>query len=192
MKKLNLTQSHILFLIIPFLFTFYSCRHETSERYDIESEIVCCPINPILTETGLESRGLKKKPITVLPIIELTRTGCFGYCPVYYIKVFEDGNAYLSGLRHLPLIGEYKAKISNELVQEIRCKALDIGFYDFDNTYPDESVVIYDLPSVITTISSCNTRKTIEDRHPSPDALRDFEEWLTTKLMNLSWEINVR
>ena len=98
----------------------------------------------------------------------------------------------MEGIVYLPFIGTYKTPVSDAFIQNIQCRAFDCGYFSTDDNYPKASMLIYDAPSVITHISSCNRAKKITETGYAPEALRHFEQWLIQELMHLPWTSGVK
>jgi hypothetical protein len=77
----------------------------------------------------------------------ITRTGCFGQCPVYELSVNAEGLVRYQGHLNVPNVGRYQKQLSQEQVQSLVLTLKEADFFALDAEY-DEGVT--DLPTVIT------------------------------------------
>ena len=104
-------------------------------------------------------------------IISLSRTACYGTCPVYTIKIFPDGTGIYNGVRFVEFIGEKKFSVKKNQINSIFRKAEEIGFSSMKNKYTE---LITDLPTCYVTIKN----KQIEDYYGAPKELKDLEKMI--------------
>ena len=93
------------------------------------------------------NRGVKKLDATAF--IELETTPCFGTCPTYTMKLFADGKASFNGRQYSKKQGDYIAVFSEEEVEKIFSRLLDLKVMERPDAYDDPRVT--DLPSNILT-----------------------------------------
>ncbi|MCP3027048.1 DUF6438 domain-containing protein [Halobacillus sp. A5] len=83
--------------------------------------------------------------------LTLTRTGCFGDCPVYHVEVRSDGMVKWHGEFFVAQIGECEWKLDDDQMK--RLLALMDGFDFFNYEYEANGFPATDLPSCITSIT---------------------------------------
>ncbi len=64
-----------------------------------------------------------------------SKSACFGTCPVYQIRVFEDGTLIFNGLNHVQKKGVYKFTDSPNLFQDVFQVLDDYDVNDFRDSY---------------------------------------------------------
>ncbi len=105
-------------------------------------------------------------------IIALERTACYGTCPIYKIEVFSDGSAIYYGERFVDNLGKYTFNVSQETINYILKKAVEIRFFEMEDKYTAD---ITDLPKTIVFIKKDRQKKKIIDYYGAPKTLKEFE-----------------
>ena len=105
-------------------------------------------------------------------IIALERTACYGTCPIYKIEVFSDGSAIYYGERFVDNLGKYTFNVSQETINYILKKAVEIRFFEMEDKYTAD---ITDLPKTIVFIKKDRKKKKIIDYYGAPKTLKEFE-----------------
>lgn len=104
-------------------------------------------------------------------IISLSRTACFGNCPVYSIKIFSNGSGIYNGFHFTDTIGEVHFSTTKSQIDSILKKAKEIDFANMQDKYTES----------ITDLSTCYVRiknKQIEDYYGSPESLKELEKMI--------------
>ncbi|OLE55516.1 MAG: hypothetical protein AUG51_03445 [Acidobacteria bacterium 13_1_20CM_3_53_8] len=95
--------------------------------------------------------------------ISLSRTACFGRCPVYEVILRADGTATYIGRRFAPRTGTYRGKISNRGFNKLAKLLTARNFFNFEDHY---AVRATDLPSATTSALRDGVRKSVQDYGP--------------------------
>ncbi len=114
-------------------------------------------------------------------------TACFGTCPVYEIKVYDNGYATYEGKYYTEFIGLHSATISKDAIDRILSLATEIGFGSYKSEYKSD---ISDLPSRITGVVINGKLKKVIDRggDEAPTELRDLEGLIESMTKDISWK----
>lgn len=115
----------------------------------------------------------------------LSRTPCFGKCPIFKMYIYESGTVILEGKQFLDLIGTYRTTITEEQKQAFIDKAIFIGFMDLEEKYDSP---ITDLPSATTTIRIDGVRKEVYRRADYPRKILQLEQLFDDLLESEKWE----
>ena len=100
--------------------------------------------------------------------IGVKTTNCFGKCPVYEFKVFEDGNATFVGERFTVAEGTRTKKFSKRETESL-FNAFDANDFEaFKDSYDGN---VSDLPSIYLMYSKNGNLKKVECRYDVPDRL---------------------
>jgi hypothetical protein len=91
-------------------------------------------------------------------IILMTRTGCFGSCPVYHLKVQMDGQVEYSGNIYVRKEGPFTTAVPPSQVKRVVQRLDEIGFSSLEDR---AFVWCYDTPYVTLTVASRNWRKSV-------------------------------
>jgi hypothetical protein len=111
--------------------------------------------------------------------IELERTICFGWCPVYKVTIHHTGKVVYNGERHVEQEGVHEWSISEETVEEINMAIEKVKYFRLKKKVPN--VHCTDMPSCITTIEMQDGQKRTIDHYLQtpgewPPRLTRFEE----------------
>ena len=118
------------------------------------------------------STETKVKELKKELIISLQRTPCYGTCPIYKMEIFSDGSAFYHGERFVDKLGDYEFTVSQETINYILKKAVEIGFFELEDIY---TANITDLTKTITFIKNCKYEKRVIDYYDAPKRLKEFE-----------------
>ena len=129
-------------------------------------------LNNSCTLSSSSTNNIQKKLI-----ISLDKTACFGTCPVYKIKIYNDQSAIFEGLKFVEKEGLYNLKISKKEINTILKKAKKINFEKMKDEYTEP---ITDLP---TTYIMINEKK-IKDYYGAPKDLKKLEKIIEEIFLN--------
>ena len=119
-------------------------------------------------------------------IAGIQRTACFGKCPIYKLRVYDNGTAELHAENWLDKEGDFIATVDQERFEKLMQKAEEIGYFGLANVYDSESVT--DLPSTITTMRREDELKQVVNRYQGPEKLDKFEKYFDELYLNLDWK----
>ncbi|MBI1278828.1 MAG: hypothetical protein GC179_11930 [Anaerolineaceae bacterium] len=120
--------------------------------------------------------------------ITLERTACFGSCPIYTIKIYDNGDVVYHGDRFVMVTEEQKSQIDSETVKRMVKAFEDAGYFDWKEAYNTQTVT--DLPSVITSVTSNGkTHRIVRyvGDGSAPLALVFLERWIDTMTNSNLW-----
>jgi hypothetical protein len=100
--------------------------------------------------------------------IELARSMCYGWCPVYALEVHGDGTVIYTGEAHVRVRGRRTKKIPPEAVRGLVSECVASGLLAWKDRY--ESMAT-DLASTQVTIVVGTVKKTIDDYGPDEEKL---------------------
>lgn len=118
--------------------------------------------------------------------LEVSKTPCFGKCPIYTLSVFSDGNALLNAKRFMTLEGLYKVKINADSLALLSACVKAVNWKELEEEY---LTGYSDLPSSELKYSS-QAGDTIFVRWESekaPETLLKLGEKLESIQQNNSW-----
>ena len=110
----------------------------------------------------------------------LTKTPCFGTCPVYKLMIFKSGLALYEGTQHVEKTGRYLVYFSEEELKTIEEKAQEINYFGLKDEYDSP---VTDFPTTYTSLRLNGKVKTISNRVSGPKGLSDFEKLIHQYLM---------
>lgn len=118
-------------------------------------------------------------------VISMKKTICFGSCPVYEIKIFDDLKVSLIGEKYLDQIGSFEAKISKTRLSELTEMFSEAKFFEFEDKYYE---AYSDLPTTYIMFSQDDQSKEIMDYYGAPEALKSLEAEVALLLEELDWK----
>lgn len=117
--------------------------------------------------------------------VSLTKTACYGQCPVYDFKLYSDCSATFKGTAFTDKLGDWKSKATkrqfNTLIEAFETS----NFFEFEDRYYSE---ITDLPTTYLFYSDANRDKKIMDYYGAPQELKDLEAMVESLIDKLEWQ----
>lgn len=110
-------------------------------------------------------------------LVVFERYGCHGFCPVYWIRVAEDGGLLYEGAHFVAQVGRRRAQLSSVQLEALRGAFADAAFFDLASSYDHPRY--RDLPRIITTYRDGERVKTLVHHLgdiSTPAALLELEE----------------
>jgi hypothetical protein len=114
------------------------------------------------------------------------RTPCFGTCPIYTLRVQENGKAKLKVEQNMELEeGSYQGNVGESKLDRVEKKARSIGFFELKKSYDDKDVT--DIPTHITELRIGDKEHRVRNRHGAPEELEELESLLHGIAKNTDW-----
>lgn len=105
--------------------------------------------------------------------VELTRTGCYGACPAYTVKIHGNGNVEWKGFAHIAVKGTRTAVIEPRKARGLLGELRSSKFWSLCASY---SKPITDSPTTTTRVSMNGQSKTVSNYADSaPHWLEEME-----------------
>jgi hypothetical protein len=123
-------------------------------------------------------------------LLSMDRTGCYGKCPIYQIRIYENGFLYYNAVKFVDTTGKFFAVLTKKQLSELITAADEAHLFEMKDEYPDNKRPPADLPSHIVAYHRKGQDKKIIDRGiDSPKPLVLLESRLdgllkTVKLQN--------
>ena len=122
--------------------------------------------------------------------ITMSRSACFGACPVYYIEIHEDGKVIYRGYKNVNVIGEQSSTIPVDKVNELVNQFNRIGYFNLEDRY--DELAITDQATVQTSIRIDGTFKSVHDylggiELPELPKLRQLENMIDEVTNSSRW-----
>jgi len=185
----------IVFFIL--LLSFAGCTRKGTKVIQEEpkplSEVMEETKNEVLEEVEVveeETVKVEEEPVQAPPylVAVIKKTACYGICPVFEARLFSNGHLTYHGEQDVTLLGRYEAWTELTLLESIKNKAYQTGYFNLSDVYPVNQKGIDDIPKTITYLNFDEREKTIINNYASPKLLRDFEDFLETTLLKVSWK----
>lgn len=137
--------------------------------------------------------SLRTHPVDPAPsegplLVVFERYGCHGFCPVYWIRVAEDGGLLYEGAHFVAQAGRRRAELSSAQVDALREAFAEADFFDLAPSYNHPRY--RDLPRIITTYRDGGRVKTVVHHLgdiSTPVALLELEETIDQIVGSERW-----
>jgi hypothetical protein len=120
--------------------------------------------------------------------ITLERTACFGTCPVYTVRILEDGTVIYNGQDFVAVTGEQTGEIDPATVEAMVAEFAEAGYFEWDAEYMTQTVT--DLPTIITSVTRNGETHRITryaGDASAPLALGFLEQWVDAMANTTQW-----
>ena len=114
-------------------------------------------------------------------LIELNRTPCYGFCPVYTVKIDKSGKGLFEGVENVDKIGRFSFSLSQDELIKLENAFLQVDFYQLKNINYGQ---VSDLPTTYITYNKDGKRKKIMDYYGAPEELRNLENSIETLVLS--------
>lgn len=121
-----------------------------------------------------------------IPVFSMQRGYCFGTCPVFEFKLFDDGTAFYTGTANVTNIGTFQAQNTQALRDSILSAAENIGFIMLLDSYDNQFIT--DLPATSYTLKVDDRQKVVVCRFECPKSLVDFGNRVQMWVEAVDWE----
>lgn len=124
----------------------------------------------------IAAQGLFNRTDNDSLFITISRSNCFGKCPVFEASIYESGHVIYEGKKFVPYIGTYTFYISEDNLKQLKQKAIEINYFHLQTKYDNENVT--DLPDCTTSVQLDGVRMKIKNRYQGPVGLEEFEKMI--------------
>ncbi len=107
--------------------------------------------------------------------IKLTRSGCFGPCPIYNITIYGNGIVRYEGIRNTDKIGMFIGRMDPMRYQEIAERMEAIGFLEMQDVYETK---VSDMPGSTILVHYGGLEKQVVENGDAPTELTKFQNYL--------------
>src|SRR5262245_58326183 len=114
--------------------------------------------------------------------ITLSRTSCFGPCPIYAVSIDAKGTVKYEGKKFVRVTGVQSDQIPVSSVAELLATVDRIRFFEMDHRYrvirntDGTATMVTDLPTTFITVTRGGKTKSIEDYLGAPESLHQLEK----------------
>jgi len=132
-----------------------------------------------------------QSPLVGMPLdladfeLTLSRTACYGACPVYTVKIAADGTVTYDGVENVAIKGPATGRISVAAVRELTSHLIHAGFMSLCGKY---STGVTDQSTTITSLRINGVSKVVSNYGASgPEALNDLEKEVDAAVDSHRW-----
>ena len=141
-------------------------------------------IIPVVAVILVSCRTTLKVPSSD-PFLEVRTTACFGECPIYKLKIYDNRMAQFDGEFYVKKKGEWLKRIPQVEMDSLKLLIDNSKFFDLESSYDNPG--ISDLPSFYLTVNSGNKSKTIHCRYDVPEALLEIYQYANRIRSSNGW-----
>lgn len=117
--------------------------------------------------------------------IVMSKSPCYGRCPVFRLTIYDGGIASFDGERYTERIGQWVKKLDKEQYEDILSDFRKANLWQFNNVYRGE---YYDAPTVSITYHEEGDVKTILGKDGRPYQVLELEAMLDDLARSSGWE----
>ena len=187
----------ILYLFVAGLLLLSACKSRKKQK---ETEVVKTEVVETAkevtetTEVVIEKKKptTKKKVIAISPeheagkvFVSLSKSMCFGVCPVYDFTLYKNGQATYEGKENVKRIGSYKAQMSSVEINSLLEGISSLGYFSLEDEYDNKSVT--DLPSTITYLNFDGKEKQVLCRYECDKRAQDVNKMIESTIESINW-----
>ena len=133
-------------------------------------------------QTNLKQVDLQK----LATVIEMAKGPCYGRCPVFTLKIYENGTATYNGEKYTDKAGLHIKQLDKEQFKNLQGQFRQANLWQYDNVYRGQ---IPDLQTVTITYYEEGDYKTITGKDGRPEAVRRLEEELDAVANGGGWQL---
>ena len=119
-------------------------------------------------------------------LLEMSKSPCFGFCPVYHLVVFEDGLMRLTAKQNMKISGTYTKQLSTAEIKAIKSRLDKMKLLEFQDEYREP---VADAPSTELLYYKDKTMKKIVTNFLFPEPLQNLTEELNHHTQSENWVI---
>jgi Domain of unknown function (DUF6438) len=106
-------------------------------------------------------------------LIELETTPCRGYCPIYKIKIMDDGKATYEGVRFTDPLGTHGFTLTQEELKALKEQITTTNLWQYPESFP---VTIADAPGASLTVWQGDKSKVVRGSIERPKPIVFLDE----------------
>lgn len=114
-------------------------------------------------------------------IIEMEKTPCYGYCPVYNLKIDQAGNGIFKGVENTGHVGLFTFRLKKDEIADLHSAFGQAGFFELKNRYYQN---VTDLPTIYLSYRFEGREKKIMDYYGAPRELKNLEKQIEALVLS--------
>ncbi len=126
----------------------------------------------------------KRNQVPESASIVLSKTACFGTCPIYQMTINGNGLATFEGERFTDKIGSFSKQLTEQETKDLFRQLATYDWNSFQDSYPAQ---VTDLPSVIFHFNFKDVKKKVSVRGEHPPTLDVINNMLSNIAESDGW-----
>ncbi|MFN6379319.1 MAG: DUF6438 domain-containing protein [Flavobacteriales bacterium] len=164
-------------LFIACILVLFSCKKKEGATAPTTSAPVQeTPVAPVVQESQQDSL-----------LYEYKRGACFGTCPIFNLKIYQNGYAVYEGRNHVQMIGTYHSTMNAATLLKLAQVVDEIKYFSLKDEYDFEG--IQDIPAVYSTVVRDGVKKQIKNRYQGPSELKLLYAAFDEAVSNSKWTL---
>ncbi|MEM1121715.1 MAG: DUF6438 domain-containing protein, partial [Bacteroidota bacterium] len=139
----------------------------------------------LFTDCKSTNKVLSSTQIAELPkVLEYSKTGCRGKCPVFDFTVYEGGHVIFNGKRYTKYEGQATDKLTKEEYATLQRNCQKANLW---NKQAEYGMNVMDVPTTTIHFYEKNRDKEIQWRMRAPQDLPDLSNEIAALLVEKGW-----
>ena len=114
-------------------------------------------------------------------IIEMEKTPCYGFCPVYTIKIDQAGHGIFKGAENTDQVGLFSFRLKKKEITDLHFAFEQTGFFELKDRYHER---VSDLPTTFLSYRIDGREKKIMDYYGAPPELKNLEKQIEALVLS--------
>jgi len=119
-------------------------------------------------------------------VFALKKGGCYGKCPVYTLRIYNNKYAEYTGKKDTDKLGIHGMMITSATYKALQKQFDEAEFFGFEDIYPSD---IADLPSATITYQKDGLKKSVKGKRERPEALHKLQFGLEKIADAKGWQL---
>lgn len=117
-------------------------------------------------------------------LVEMSKSPCFGFCPVYHLVIYENGMMRLNAKQNMKITGTYSKQLNPAQLNTIKSGLEKMKLEAYQDEYREP---VADAPSTEVIYYADNTMKKIFTNFIFPEPLQKMTDDLNQHALSENW-----
>lgn len=118
--------------------------------------------------------------------LSLERSGCYGTCPIYQVKIYGNGTVQYIGERHVDNVGSYSSQLNQMDIHQLFQQASLAKWESYPEKYPIDNV---DFPQFRIGYQNEDKTYLIQANSRADEELIALSKAIDLAIANLEWTL---
>ena len=114
-------------------------------------------------------------------IVEMEKTPCYGFCPVYTFKIDQAGHGIFKGVENTDHVGIFAFHLKKEEIAGLHSAFEQAGFFELKDRYHEH---VTDLPTTYLSYRFDGKEKKIMNYYGAPQELKKLEKLIEALVLS--------
>lgn len=117
-------------------------------------------------------------------LVEMTKSPCFGFCPVYHLVIYDNGMMRLTAKQNMKISGTYSKQLNPAQLNTIKSGLEKMKLAEYQDEYREP---VADAPSTEVIYYTDKTMKKIFTNFIFPEPLQKMTDELNQQALSENW-----